>query len=75
MLGNTPSVCRQYYIHPKLISLCEEEENRQQTLMEIEGILEKNKPGNKLTSAIEQRLARVWASPGEDQEDYGDEGQ
>lgn len=62
MLGNTPSVCRQYYIHPKLISLCEEEENRQQTLMEIEGILEKNKPGNKLTSAIEQRLAQIIVS-------------
>lgn len=39
MLGNTPTVCRKYYLHPQLISLVDNHEQRQQVIDEVSGYL------------------------------------
>lgn len=59
MLGNTPAICRQYYIHPKLISRFEEDQNRQEALGELETLQEQKSSPHAALNKLERYLTEV----------------
>ena len=59
MLGNTPAICRQYYIHPKLISTFEDEKQRQEALIELDGLKSKNSAAHASLNQLERYLTQI----------------
>ena len=59
MLGNTPSVCRQYYLHPKLYESVENAEKRRLLLDETKGCIPGEFFDDQAISAVEKVLFKV----------------
>lgn len=62
MLGNTPSVCKQYYLHPKLISALSMDENRREAIHYIDALRSKEKPHLAFIGGAEGYLKKIIAS-------------
>ncbi|AXR06450.1 DNA topoisomerase IB [Salinimonas sediminis] len=59
MLGNTPAVCRQYYLHPQLVKLVENDQPRVKTIDEVRRIVEKQGLSDASVSATEKLLHSI----------------
>ncbi len=59
MLGNTPAVCRQYYLHPQLVKLVEDSRPRTETLTEMRQIIQKQGMSDASVSATEKLLNTI----------------
>lgn len=62
MLGNTPSVCRQYYLHPKLFSELKEENRRTIVLNEIKQIMDGKTNYDNRILKVEARMQQIISS-------------
>lgn len=61
MLGNTPTVCRQYYLHPHLFRLVESEQHRQPMIEQMNQILANVRIADESISQTEQILGQIIA--------------
>ncbi|WP_218353032.1 DNA topoisomerase IB [Alteromonas lipotrueiana] len=59
MLGNTPAVCRQYYLHPQLVNLVEDTKPRNKTLSEVRQIIQSQGMSDASVSATEKLLNSI----------------
>ena len=59
MLGNTPSVCRQYYLHPKLYETVDNAEKRRYLLEQTKGCIPGELIDDQAIGAIEKVLFEV----------------
>jgi len=59
MLGNTPSVCRQYYLHPKLYETVDNAEKRRYLLEQTKGCIPGELIDDRAIGAIEKVLFEV----------------
>lgn len=62
MLGNTPSVCRQYYLHPKLYEGVESENKRGRLLQLVRNSITEDTLNDHTIAATEKLLAQVISS-------------
>ncbi|MCW8092141.1 DNA topoisomerase IB [Alteromonas ponticola] len=61
MLGNTPAVCQQYYLHPKLYELIESRTERENTIQQVLGYAPEKIMHDKALSATERLLGQIIA--------------
>ncbi|GGW87714.1 DNA topoisomerase IB [Alteromonas halophila] len=59
MLGNTPQICRKYYLHPKLITAIESPRQRKQLLSEVGEIMHDKRGYKHALSSLEKVLIQV----------------
>ncbi|WP_232367572.1 DNA topoisomerase IB [Alteromonas pelagimontana] len=62
MLGNTPAVCRQYYLHPKLFQVVDTASKRELTMEEIKKIIPEDQLNDEVIVATEKLLNGIIAA-------------
>ncbi|NMH58568.1 DNA topoisomerase IB [Alteromonas ponticola] len=61
MLGNTPAVCQQYYLHPKLYEVAESQAERENIIKRVTGYAPENVMHDEAVSATERLLSQIIA--------------
>ncbi len=61
MLGNTPAVCQQYYLHPKLYELVESQSERDEIIQRVTGYAPEKIMHDKALAATESLLGQIIA--------------
>jgi DNA topoisomerase-1 len=58
-LGNTPNVCRKYYIHPNLFALLKDKQNTERLILQVSELVQENLSQFTAYERIERLLLRV----------------